>query len=78
MTVTKKLAELLDVKLGDEVSVEVHESDREPQKLSSKPAYEPQMLLCNRPTQPRMVQANWQSLWSSNIPRNKYVLGFVL
>ena len=33
LTVTQKLAELLDVKLGDEVSVEVLESDREPQKL---------------------------------------------
>jgi putative ABC transport system permease protein len=33
LTVTKKLAELLDVKLGDELSVEVLETDREPQKL---------------------------------------------
>jgi putative ABC transport system permease protein len=33
LTITQKLAEILDVKLGDELVVEVLESDRQPQKL---------------------------------------------
>lgn len=34
LTVTKKLAELLDVKLGDELTIEVLESDLEPKNLA--------------------------------------------